>query len=274
MGVKEKKVDREKKLEYLGVSLQYNILYKIYSNANKTHYHKQAKTYYGAKLKTNETNKEHQDNITLEPIEGEEKEELLRHRVECPLCKKVTQVRKSKTDGYIRDNKKDFEVRNVVVKARQHPDSNTLYRFYCKNHPQKSHNRYEFRYDIAEIKMTVKELLEKLGLKKYYQRFPKRNEQNMIKFLHDIGIPTTLIEQLSNKSKYLVRKILRQNDDHIQYEETIAMRIVVVEKKANYLDNIVIIKIDGSDSIDDIEMQVKERLKKLHSSKLSSPHTD
>lgn len=173
--------------EYLGV-IVYGENYKFFQ-CNHGKVSGQEKTYF-------RESKHRKDILT---IYEDEMHDMLRSRIQCPLCKR--------DDGKIpircREGK-DYKYKFVVSKGNSN-------RFYCKNHPDKKHNRYEFRVITKKISMTLKKLLTKIS-SELFSRIDdvyhieevydfRKDEDHLLEFFFSINLSHNLLAAIFHTSQ-------------------------------------------------------------------------
>lgn len=137
-------------------------------------------------------------------IEDDDANEYLRDRIPCPQCNKHAEHKiKAKRSKQVKYNDKDFMYKYVVAKGNS-------YRFYCRNHPLKRNNRYEFNNSCEYVKMTLRDFFKHVNI--YNGLKGKRlKEIDILTFLLMINMPKTIIAKILNKSRPTIDVMIRQN---------------------------------------------------------------
>ncbi len=133
--------------------------------------------------------------------------EFLRQRIKCPKHKEHT------------EKDRDHQFRDILAKGNSN-------RFYCKNHPDRPHNRYEFRFEVTEI-YTLQKFLRKIGFfeilnkihndckaykkDKNKERYDiKKDEKELLKLFFYIDLSTVIIAELFYSSRPTITKLKRK----------------------------------------------------------------
>lgn len=223
---------------YLGVYRYIEELFQIWQCVKCNHYYKRSKL--------DDKNDIH--------IELDEAKELLEDRISCPLCKKYEVEKiKAKRNNILKDNHKGFMCKYVIAKGNS-------YRFYCRNHPLKKHNRYEFNNSSEYTKMTLRAFFESI---KIYNKVEKHklDEISVLIFLLTINMPKTIIANILNKSRPTIDKMIRSNisTQETEYRYKKIINISNTRSK-NIFETVINIPLE---TLDDAEHYVKIREKKV-----------
>lgn len=134
--------------------------------------------------------------------------DILRERIKCP-----------KHNEHI-EKDRDHQFKDIVAKGNSN-------RFYCKNHPNRPHNKYEFRFEATEI-YTLQKFLSQIAfyeiLKKNhddckaYNKDKKekkiydirKDEKELLKLFFYIDLSTAIIAELFCSSRPTIDKLKRK----------------------------------------------------------------
>lgn len=117
----------------------------------------------------------------------------LKQRIKCPKHK---EHKKKDRDHLFRD---------ILAKGNSN-------RFYCKNHPDRPHNKYEFRFEVTEI-YTLQKFLKEIGFYEVLYKIHsdcgkenkkyniKKDEKELLKLFFYINLSTVIIAKLFCSSR-------------------------------------------------------------------------
>lgn len=223
---------KDNQVKYLGVYHNGDFNCKIYKCSSTTHIHFTTIHFVDRK----------DDERTRDMLDEEDVKDALKDRIRCPLCTKY----KKESDGIkLRFNTQDYQYKYVLSKGNSD-------RFYCKNHKDKKHNRYEFKKISIKDNISLRKLFTTISLPLYKRlRDIYRSEEeydfkndpdNLLKFLFCINISHDIIAtifhstqptiyRLNRKKKYpLITKVVTVRRDHRLYYTKVRLKRVDLEK--------------------------------------------
>jgi len=185
-------------IEYIGITNIYGEWKKIFiCTGHDTAYFLQSKI----------------DPYKVEMIDKEDREYIencLANRVPCPKHKE--HKKREKYHKY-----KDVL---LISKVTNLDNENHLLRFYCKNHPDKRYNRYQFRYNQKKSIYTLQKLFKSLSeplYKKLHQIYNqkiiydiKEDSEDLLYFLFYINLSENVIKDLFLTNQSMIHRLKKK----------------------------------------------------------------
>ncbi len=166
-------------------------------------------------------------------IEESEIGDILSFRVACPLCKEYEDARiKAKIRKCIRYNHKGFKYDYVRAKG-------ITGKFYCRNHPLKIHNRYEFNYSKDHEIMTLEEFFKSINIDPEAKELSIESE-SLILFLLQINMRKTLIAMVLGISRQTLYNRMKKDISLLNIESIYKQIITLSREDTRDLSKIII----------------------------------
>ena len=195
---------KDNHVKYLGVYHNGDLYCKIYQCSLTTHIHFTAIHFVERK----------DEEKTRHMLDEEDVKDALKDRIRCPLCTKY-KYKRERNDIKLRFKTQDYQYRYVLSKGNSD-------RFYCRNHKDKKHNRYEFKYISKKDNISLRKLFTEISLPLYERlREIYRSEEeydfkddpdNLLKFLFCINISHDIIATIFHSTQPTIYRLNKKKE--------------------------------------------------------------